>query len=442
MLKLKDVLPSGEFLGDKSIIESSYVGLSIDSRRVEKGQVFIAIKGKRHDGHDFVEAALRAGANLAIVERELPHRPILVVGNTLEALWEIARRVIDYYSPFRIGITGTCGKTTVKEMLYTILSNFKRVEKTKGNENNLIGLPLNIANMGDCDVFIAELGTNSPGEISTLSDLFKPNIAVITAIGEGHLEGLRSLDGVFNEKIGILNGMDGGILVFPGDSPFFEKACKIADSKGIGIVPFYGSEVTELEPGYYRFSIDGRDFEEPFGFSGLHMGIDALIAIKTAKIFGVEVERAIEALKSFSPVKSRFNVIKFSNFTLIDDTYNANPVSTRNALLNLSKFRGRKIFVFGSMMELGDKSEELHREIGLLAFKCGVELMYTFGEFARFALDEFLSQGGSGSHYQTHGDLLSDLLREVREGDVILVKGSRAMAMERIVEGILECYGN
>lgn len=442
MLKLKDVLPSGEFLGDRNVLESSYLGLSIDSRRVKKGQIFVAIKGRRHDGHDFVESALTSGATLSVVERELPYRPILVVEDTLKALWEIAGKVLDYYDPFRIGVTGTCGKTTVKEMLYTILSGFKRVEKTKGNENNLIGLPLNMANMGDCDVFIAELGTNSPGEISTLSKLFKPDVAVITAIGEGHLEGLRSLEGVFIEKIGILDGMDGGILIFPGDSPFFEEARKIADRKGISVVTFYESEVMELEPGCYRFNVDGRDFEGSFSFSGIHMGIDALIAIKTVRTIGIEVDRAIEALKSFLPVKSRFNVIKLSNFTVIDDTYNANPLSTKNALLNLFRFKGRKIFVFGSMMELGDRSEELHREIGSLAFRCGFELMYTFGEFARYALEEFVLQGGRGYHYDTHEDLIKDLLKEIREGDVILVKGSRAMTMERIVEGILKCYGN
>jgi UDP-N-acetylmuramoyl-tripeptide--D-alanyl-D-alanine ligase len=443
MLKVNDVLKDGKFLGDRVVLDEPYRGVSIDSRKASMGNIFIAIKGKRFDGHDFVDEAIGKGAIVAVVERELAGRNIFLVESSIKALHGIAKAVLDYIRPFKIGITGTCGKTTVKEMTYKALSSFRKVERTRGNENNLIGLPLNVANLSSCEVFIAEMGTNTPGEISTLSRLIEPDLAIITSIGEGHLEGLGSLAGVFREKIGILDGMkSGGLLIFPGDSPFFTDAVSIAKARGIEVLPFYSKEVNEIKPGVYRFSIGGRELEGSFCYVGEHMGINSLIVLKVAGVFGIDPESIIEALKGFEPVGSRFNLIHIKGVTVIDDTYNANPLSTRYALITTSKFEGKKIFVFGSMMELGEYSVDLHREIGRVARSANIDLMFTLGEFASYALHEFVSLGGKGSHFDTHDDLVKAILSEIREGDVILVKGSRAMRMEIIVEELVRCYGS
>lgn len=433
----------GKPLCDPLILEREYKGLSVDSRKIVGGEIFVAIKGKNHDGHDYIKEAIQKGAVIAVSEVNIEGVPLILVGDSLSALWEIAARYIRYRNPFVIGVTGTCGKTTVKEMLAKALSSFGRVAKTKGNENNLIGLPLNASNIGDVEFFVAEMGTNSEGEISILSKIVGPTVGVITAVDKGHLEGLRDVYGVFREKISILDGLkEGGILVFPGDSPFRDHAVKYAVEKKVKPVLFYGKDVCELEPGLFRVNVSGKVYMDRFRFCGSHMGLDLLIALKVIEAIGLDVDVAWNSLREFEPLKGRFNILRLKDITIVDDTYNANPLSTKQALSSLSKFNGRKIFVFGTMMELGDESGKLHEEVGRFAWESGFTFMFVIGENTEYALSEFVKMGGEGMAFRTHEEVVSILSSFLKSGDVVLVKGSRSMKMERIVEGLIECFGS
>ncbi len=430
----------GRLCGDLSV---PFSGVSIDSRGDCRGKVFFALRGKRFDGHLFVEEAFRKGAVAAVVERESGDYPLVVVEDTLDALSHAARRWRDAVSPFVFGITGSAGKTTTKEMLHFILGRGARAEKTYANENNLIGLPLHLLNMPpDTEVFVAELGTNSFGEIERLAWVCAPDIAVITSVGEAHLEGLGNVEGVFREKVSILKHTKRA-LVFSLTSPFAERARALCEEMGLSFVGVGGEDAwfEEVEPGVYRFHLFGKEALLTAAFCGRHMGEDALLALAAAHIYGVPLEEAVAALGDFEPVAGRFSLKRLNGVLLIDDTYNANPISTRAALDYLGGISGRKLFVFGDMLELGPESHRLHREIGEYALG-RVDFMLTLGEYAASALDAFRRGGGRGVHCGGHQEALEVLSSVLGDFDVVLVKGSRGMKMERIVEGIEGCSGS
>ncbi len=442
-MKVREVLEGlGTWLSEP--VDLPYRGVETDSRRDCRGRIFFALKGERFDGHDFVLDALGRGAVCAVVERSCPGGTF-VVEDTLVALGEVASRWRDHLSPEVVGITGSSGKTTTKEMVRTVLSGTFRVYASRGNENNMVGLPLNVANAPeDTQVLVVELGTNAPGEIGRLSAICRPSIAVITSIGESHLEGLGTVDGVFREKMDILC-RETRYLLFPAHSPFAHLAGEMCKDMGVELVLVgEGSDnrVRELEPGLFEFVVEGRSFRARMAFCGHHLGLDALYAITVARIMGIPVEESLERLSGFVPVRGRFSILRLGNLTLIDDTYNANPLSTKAALDYLAGLEGPKAFVMGSMLELGKDSPQLHRMVGRYARERGVDLMVTLGEDARMALEAFVELGGRGVHCESHREAVEVLREELPKLKVILVKGSRGMRMEKVVEGLRACSGS
>ncbi|BAT71848.1 UDP-N-acetylmuramoyl-tripeptide--D-alanyl-D-alanine ligase [Thermosulfidibacter takaii ABI70S6] len=432
-------------LPDK-IFNLPFKGVSIDSRKECQGKVFIALRGERFDGHDFVKDAVDNGASLCVVESpvDVPH---IVVNSTFDVLWLLASRWLDYVSPKVVAVTGSCGKTTTKEMIALALSEQFRCFRNEGNQNNLIGVPLNICNMPEnTEVAVLELGTNAFGEISKLASLCCPYVSIITSIGASHLSGLESLEGVFKEKISLVDYTKEGVI-FPAGTEFSDRVLEICGRKRIECV-LLGNKKTgfwfeELEAGYYRFYLDGKAIELKASFAGEHMGYNALVGLTVAMLLGADIEKGASNLSNFEPLPGRFRIERIRNVTLIDDTYNANPLSTKAALAYLRKLpTSRKIFLFGSMLELGEHSEGLHREIGEYAYKSGVDLMLTYGDEARWSLDEFLKLGGEGKHCKSHEEMIRNVFSVLSEGDVVLVKGSRGMRMEKVVEGIRTCFGS
>ncbi len=447
-MKLSELVTriKGTFKGASSILDNKYHGVSIDSRKDCRNKIFVALKGERFDGHNFVKEAFKKGAVLCVVSEEVdvPH---ILVKDSLYALHEIARIWRFYVKPKIVGITGSSGKTTTKEMLKYALSFSAKCVANKGNENNLIGLPFNLANMPlDTEIYVAEMGTNSFGEIKTLSWIACPDIAIITTIGESHLEGLKDVEGVFREKMDIISSMEGGYLLFDSNSPFFERAKQMCESQGVNIIPLGRKGdlgwVEEETPYNFRFNIDGDFVSVKLKVCGRHNGFNALFALVACHILGFDWKEAAFHLSTFSPSKGRFVVEKLGAITLIDDTYNANPLSTKAALKFLSTLGGRRIFVFGSMLELGDKSKKLHQDIGYFAHDCGIDLLITYGDEAKYTAYAFMEAGGKALIFENHEGIIEYLISNLKNGDNILVKGSRGMRMEKVIEGIKGCFGS
>ena len=449
-MKLSDVkeIIEAEFIGPSDVLERSYCGVSIDSRVNCKDRLFFALKGEKRDGHEFVKDALEKGAVAAVVKRPVnTTSPQFVVGDTLSALQKLGMHIRKARCNKVIAITGSSGKTTTKEMLKFLLRKFVKVSSNEGTQNNLIGVPFNLANViKSVDIYVAELGTNMPGEIRNLSLMVEPDISVITCIGEAHLEGLKDIHGVFREKISIIDGMREGFLIYREDMPYVDEAKKIVSLKGIefiGVgVPGSFSYFEILGDSRYRFFINGKSCDVELSVRGVHNAFNALIALTCVSLLDYDWRNVAEALGDFPGVDKRFRILELSNVTLIDDTYNANPISTKAAIDFLSRRKGIRVLVFGSMLELGEHSERLHREVGEYAFRKGIDLLVTYGEEARYTLEAFKECGGEGFHFDTHEDIVQFLCTCCGKDSVILVKGSRGMKMERVVDGVMKCFGN
>ncbi len=427
----------GKLLGNRSADISRFV---IDSRRVKPGDTFIALKGERRDGHDFIGDAFKRGAVGAISERKVSvpeGRFLLIVESVPEALRELARYRRSSFKGKVIGIAGSVGKTTTKELTYHLLSYVARSYRSEGNLNSQIGLPLVLANMPpDVDFAVLELGASKRGEVLRLTEIAKPKLRVITAIGEEHLETFGTLKDVIEGN--------GEILY-------------LFDEESFAILPYYtlkfyslpkdrvltfGSE-GDLRARGIKVSLEGVEFflsSERFSIPVLNLGIvdNVLASFGVLKALGYEPFEFRNHLSKFKAPKGRMNVLNFEDFYIIDDTYNANPPSVRNALRTLSmlKTNSKKIMVLGDMLELGERSVELHSEIGAFASRMGIEYGIFYGRDMYHAYKEFVRRGGKGVFLKEKDDALEEILKWAKDKNIILLKGSRGMRMETVVEHI------
>jgi UDP-N-acetylmuramoyl-tripeptide--D-alanyl-D-alanine ligase len=416
-----------------------FTGLSIDSRTIKKGELFVALKGDNFDGHDFLKDALKAGAG-AVVNIPTPEKPqdktLIYVKNTLAALQDIARHMRLRMNVPVIGVTGTNGKTTTKELLASILGKSHRVLKTQGNMNNHIGLPLSIANMrGDETVMVLEMGSNAEGDINLLCEIAKPGVAVITNVGPAHLEGFGSLEMVRKTDLEILayvksasaNADDiflmEGLKEFSGDLVTY----------GIESRTDIHAEDIRLEEKAARFTLcfkGGRQISVRLGIAGKFNIYNALAAASVADEMGVDLEQIKNGLESFTGVPMRMEIKELFGALVISDVYNANPASMREALRELMRQKKqRTIAVLGDMQELGQYSEDAHRELVRLMSDLNIDIFIAVGKEMERASSEF-----RGICYKADDSTgaRSVLLSICRDGDTVLVKGSRGMHMERV----------
>ena len=423
-----------------------------DSRKVRSGDLFVALKGAKADGHDFAETAINHGAVAALVSRPISEKlPSIEVEDTLRAYGEIAAGYRKLTGVKVVGITGSVGKTTTKEMTASVLEAAYHTAKTEGNHNNNLGLPMTIMDMPEnTEVAVLEMGMNHSGEMEYLSDIARPDLAIITNIGTMHIEHLGTREGILQAKLEIMRGMpDDGAGVFNGDEPLLWNIRAIGKHKKY----YYGIEnhacdvtatdIVELDDGV-RFVVHGfgQQFELFVPMLGRHAVYNALAAATVGLLLGVKPEQIQARFSSFHNTGMRQKIYVKNGVTIIEDCYNAGPESTEAALDVLAgiKTDGRRIAVLGDMLELGNRSAAEHYRIGRLAVG-KADLLLTYGEHSVRTLTGAITGGmnpKNTDHFDTHEDMAHMLKMRVSEGDVVLFKGSRGMRMEKVLQLFLD----
>lgn len=423
-----------------------------DSRAVEPDSLFVAITGERFDGHDYVAAALQSGSVAALVSRqvslpaELSSATLLYVDDTIEALGRLAAWYRAQLSTEIIAITGSNGKTTTRRMIHDVLALGRKGGQSPKSYNNNIGVPLTLLSADPSDDFlVVEAGTNAPGEIDYLGNIIKPDIAVITNVGQSHLEKLGSVEGIAAEKVSLLRHLrSGGVAVVNIDTLLLERAA--ADCKAT-IVTFGGVDHAQMRLTAYmpakqgcRFELNGRFvFELPI--PGRHNALNAIAAISVARRMGMEYDQVAGALRLFSPAGMRMEYIAAGSVTMINDAYNANPLSMAASLECLAELRqrGRRVMIAGDMLELGPDTEHYHRQLGQRIAESRVQLLLAVGSMSQVVADAAIQAGmDSGAVHvfktTTQAAIAVDSL--IQPGDVVLLKGSRGMRLEQLIDPV------
>lgn len=432
-------------VGDDLTIDA----VSTDTRTLGPGALFVALRGARFDAHDFAEQAVAGGASALVVERQLPLPCAqLVVADSRIALGQIGALVMTQVAAKTVAVTGSAGKTTVKEMMAAILAQQGPVLATKGNFNNDIGVPLTLLRLTAADQYaVIELGANHRGEIAYTVNLTKPQAAIITNAAAAHLEGFGDVAGVARAKSEIFLGLDGdGTAIFPADSQFTDFWTQrnvghriwtfaIDDSAAT----FHARDITTSADGCSRFTLCCPLGEVAIALPlpGRHNIANALAAAAGTLALGVSLAQVASGLSVAPQVAGRLNSHKLADdLLLIDDTYNANLQSVRAAIDLLAGYGGTRILVLGDMGELGDNARRYHAEVGAYALSKGLDQLYTCGELSSAAAD---AAGERGHHFATHGALVNELQGQIAtrtNGFTILVKGSRSARMEMVVNAL------
>lgn len=431
----------------------SFESVSIDSRTLSHGALFVALKGPNFDGHDFISTAKEQGAAAALVSQDVGDTlPAVRVDDTRLALGTLAASWRSKYEIPVVAVTGSNGKTTVKEMLSSIFDQACEgdcVLSTIGNLNNDLGLPLTLLRLRETHRYaVTEMGMNHPGELTYLASLASPTVAVITNAAAAHLQGLQSVEGVALAKSEIFSGVQaGGTAIINDDDEFALLWREIAqDLKIIGFSLQKDSGVTADCDLYKDHSIVALN--TPWGdascrlnLPGKHNVANALAAVAAAGAVGVSLTDIVKGLENWQGVKGRLQSKTINGLHVIDDTYNANPASIKAALDVLAMQPGIQVFVMGDMGELGDDSASLHRQSGELAKKLGIDVCFTLGELTAMTAKAFGPEAESFSNTEQLVSALQRVLRENRGRPInILVKGSRSMKMEQVIE-LLEKNG-
>ena len=453
MLKLD--LTIGEML---KILETEAVGvpartlkrkvnLCMDSRESAKGVVFWPIKGVRFDAHQFVSQMEKDGALMSVINQtaiDPNFKMYAPVEDTTQALLKLAKGYQRLFKLKKVAITGSNGKTTTKEMTKAVLSMKFNTHATQGNFNNHIGVPMTLFQLKHShEAAVVEMGTSGPDEIRPLSLATEPDVAVITNIGASHLERLGDLDGVFNEKINIVAGLKkGGTLIVNADD---ERLCKVKANKNFKVVTF-GVRRGVIKPEKLKwnenlcadFYIGRTHFV--LNVPGDHNLYDALAAIAVGEAFRIPKGDMAKALAGFVSTNMRMEIKTANGFKIISDCYNANPSSTKMALQTLGNMRidGKRIAILGDMLELGKESGNMHKQIGMMVPEMNFDMLLAVGNEAKKYVEGAKARGMKNVfHFGSVADVICFLNDKVAEGDVFLVKGSRGMHMEQVVDALL-----
>ena len=437
----------GIYHGTEAAKEKTIAEITTDSRKAGKDSLFVAIKGERVDAHKFIPAVFEQGALCVISEQELedPAGAYIQVDSSLQAIKDIAEFYRKQLDIKVVGITGSVGKTSTKEMIASVLSEKYRVLKTIGNFNNELGLPLTVFRLREEDeIAVLEMGISHFGEMHRLSKIARPDICVMTNIGQCHLEFLGDRDGVLKAKSEIFDYLaPDGTIVLNGDD---DKLATLQEVKGIQPI-FFGIDSDRMISATQIHSLGLKgiacrictgqgDFDVTIPIPGYHMVYNALAGTAVGLSLGMtteEIKRGIEKLESLS---GRFHIIETDNYTVVDDCYNANPVSMKASLKVLGDALGRKVAILGDMGELGENEQQLHEEVGVAAGQQGIQLLICIG-----ALSEGMAKAAKETnpqmeviHKQTLEEAIDGLPQYLKPGDTILVKASHFMHFEKIVE--------
>jgi UDP-N-acetylmuramoyl-tripeptide--D-alanyl-D-alanine ligase len=436
----------------EQIEKKKLTGVSIDSRTVLEGNVFFAIKGERFDGHDFLEDAVRKGATVIVVDTtwRSPEGPqwdeiaIVRVSDTTKALGELAALHRRKFKIPVVAITGTNGKTTTKEMTAGVLSRKMKIVKSQGNFNNQFGLPLTLFQIsGATETAVVELGASFPGEIKNLCSLAQPTHGVITNIGKGHMEFFKSIEEVARTKIALIDTLPAdGTGIVNGDDEFlkhvkaqFDKVITFGFNKGVDI---RGESPAIRADGCFAFTVNGR-YRISLNVPGRNNMYNALSAAAVGSLLKIDESEIIDSLQSYRGYPQRSEVTEWRGVTVINDSYNANPDSMKTALELLVEFPHKpgcsRIAVLGDMLELGEISRTEHEIAGQIAAGLGIETLITVGNEAQFISSAAQHAGHTNiGHCANHEDAAQLVLNELKQGDILLVKGSRGSRMELVLE--------
>jgi UDP-N-acetylmuramoyl-tripeptide--D-alanyl-D-alanine ligase len=436
-------------------------GVSIDSRTIKKGNLFVAIPGETYDGHQFVYEATNKGASVVIISKEkttqmkskeLSEIPVVVVEDTKRALREIAAWHRNKFELPTVAVTGTNGKTTTKEMIAKVLSSKFKVLKSMKSYNNLVGVPLTLFELDrDIHALVLELGMSSSGEIGILTQTAKPNIGVITNIGPAHLESMESLEKIAQAKFELLEHMPlPHTAVLNADDEFLAKRIKALKEKTISFgiknkADFKANELNIRDEGYMGFRINGK-LDINLKLLGEHNVYNALAAFAVGSLLGVDEFKIKESLQRYTPSELRMEVVQIGNVKVINDSYNANPVSMEKAIRTLKQMKspGRKIALLGDMLELGEKAFDYHLKLGKSVAESEIDLLLTVGKFS-LAIGQGAKEYGMSPEkiwaFDNNEKASAYLFENLKTGDVVLIKGSRKMKLEEVVLSLKSWFG-
>ncbi len=431
-------------------------GVAMDSRKVEKDYLFIASVGERVDGHSFIPEVFEKGAMAVLCEKApaSPGGPYILVDNSFEALKSIAKWYRMQLGIKVVGITGSVGKTSTKEFISSVLSQKYRVLKTEGNYNNEIGLPLTILNIREPhEIAVLEMGISDFGEMRRLSEIAKPDICVITNIGQCHLENLGSREGVLKAKTEIFDFMsENGRICINGDDDMLDTISEVKGRRPIRFGLGTNNDITAsgitskgLRGSHCTIHIGYKAFSAEIPLPGSHMILNALAATAVGTLLDLSIPEIYAGIASIKPIGGRSNILSLERWTIIDDCYNANPVSMKAALELLGTADTRKVAILGDMGELGENEKELHWEVGAYAVPPRTDLLICVGalslqmyEGAKSRLEKL--QTGSVDdilYYATREELMKALPGLLKQGDTLLIKASRFMGFEEVVKSLL-----
>lgn len=450
----------GTYVGDPAKLQTEIAGAAIDSRETDKGYLFIPIKGAKVDGHDFIPQVIGKGAAAVLSEKELPDCavPYIRVDSSEQALKDIAEYYRSRLAIPIVGITGSVGKTSTKEMIASVLSQKYSVLKTKGNYNNEIGLPLTLLRIREeHQAAVVEMGISDFGEMHRLAKIARPDICVITNIGICHLENLKTRDGILQAKSEIFDYLKPeGHIVLNGED---DKLSAIEEVSGVHPI-FYGFPQEQGDNGIrkqiYADQVENcglkgvkAQIHTPKGAIHVHIPIpgehnvyNAMAAAGVGLCLDMELSEIQAGIERAETIGGRSNLMEIGNMTVIDDCYNANPVSMRASLDVLAYGLGRTIAVLGDMGELGENEKHLHYGVGEYAAKKQVDAIFCAGTLSR-EMAEGAEDAGAKQvfHFETREEMVKELLEYLEEGDTVLVKASHFMEFPKVVEEIKIKFG-
>lgn len=440
---------NGKLYMENSGVDKEVAGVVIDSRLVAPGYLFISTVGERVDGHNFIPSAFEKGAAAVICEKAPANAqgPYILVENSFTALKDIAKWYRSQLDIKVVGITGSVGKTSTKEFISSVLSQKYQVLKTEGNFNNEVGLPLTILKIRDHhEVAVLEMGISDFGEMHRLSEMAKPDICVLTNIGQSHLENLGSREGILKAKSEIFDYMnEDGFVCVNGDDDMLATIREVKGRKPVRFGFDQSNDVIAMDVAAHglfgstcNISVKGTVFAATVPQPGDHMVLNALAATSVGALLGLTCEEIAAGIEAVQALGGRSNIIRLENLTLIDDCYNANPNSMKAALDLLCMADTRKVALLGDMFELGVQEKELHEEVGTYAAKKEIEVLICVGQLSYHMYQGAVNTSkGRVVYYETRDELTASLPELLLKGDTVLIKASHGMGFEHIVKTLL-----
>lgn len=452
-MKLKELIEfsNGKLIGNANL-EMEIDKFAIDSRVVDCDTFFIPLKGEKSDGHEYISSAFEKGAIGTFTSQKINNidgKIIIQVEDTLKAMQNVARKLREKLQDIPlVAITGSVGKTTTKDMVYSVLSQKYKALKTKGNFNNDIGLPLTLLNYSNEEIIVLEMGMNHFGEISFLSNIAKPNTAIIINVGHSHIGNLGSRENILKAKMEIIDGMqNNGTLIINGDNDMLksvgdieQKIVRFGLENGNDVIA-YNIKINDSSTEFV-INENGVEYLVKINLSGEKFVYNALASWTIGKIYNVSPEDRIKALADCEFTKMRMNIEHTNGITIIDDCYNASPESMKLALQTLSKQEAkRRVAILGDMLELGEFSEALHEQVGKDVFENNIDKLLTVGKLGKTIVKGAIKSGMPEENtrcYENLTELLENSKSMILAGDSVLIKASRAMNFEKIVNALKE----